>query len=140
MGHRKYSTPRRGSVAFRPRVRARSLEARVRNWAHSTEAKPVLGAFAGFKVGMLNVVTVDDRDRTPNFGKHLANPSTLLATPPLTIIGMRGYRVDYSGKHALFDIRSRDESRIRKKRFIKVPWKRRFLKQNLISIILIMYM
>ena len=65
---------------------------------------------------MLNVVTVDDRDRTPNFGKHLANPSTLLATPPLTIIGMRGYRVDYSGKHALFDIRSRDAIKDQKKK------------------------
>lgn len=116
MGHRKYSSPRRGSVAFRPRARARSLEARVRNWAQSTEAKPVLGAFAGFKVGMLNVVTVDDRDRTPNFGKQLANPSTLLATPPLTIVGIRGYRVDYSGRHVLFDIGSRDTIRNQKRK------------------------
>ncbi|HET6641377.1 MAG TPA: 50S ribosomal protein L3 [Nitrososphaeraceae archaeon] len=128
MGHRKYSAPRRGSIAFRPRARARSLEARVRNWAHSTEAKPVLGAFAGFKVGMLNVVTVDDRDRTPNFGKQLANPSTLLATPPLTIIGVRGYRVDYTGKHALFDIRSRDTIREQKKKAHQTPLEEMILK------------
>jgi large subunit ribosomal protein L3 len=115
MGHRKYSAPRRGSLAFRPRARARSLEARVRNWAQSAEAKPV-GAFAGFKVGMLNVVTVDDRDRTPNFGKQLANPSTLLATPPLTVVGIRGYRVDYNGRHALFDVGSRDTIRGQKKK------------------------
>ena len=116
MGHRKYSAPRRGSVAFRPRARAKSLEARVRNWAQSTETKPFLGAFAGFKVGMLNVMTVDDRDKTPNFGKQLANPSTLLATPPLTIVGIRGYRVDYDGRHALFDIVSRDTIRDQKKK------------------------
>jgi large subunit ribosomal protein L3 len=116
MGHRKYSAPRRGSVAFRPRARARSLEARVRNWAQSTEPKPSLGAFAGFKVGMLNVVTIDDRDRTPNFGKHLANPSTLVATPPLTIIGIRGYRVDYSGRQVVFDIGYRDATRDQKKK------------------------
>jgi large subunit ribosomal protein L3 len=116
MGHRKYSAPRRGSMAFRPRARAKSLEARVRNWAQSTETKPFLGAFAGFKVGMLNVMTVDDRDRTPNFGKQLANPSTLLATPPLTIVGIRGYRVDYNGRHALFDIVSRDTIRDQKKK------------------------
>ena len=116
MGHRKYSAPRRGSVAFRPRARAKSLEARVRNWAQSTETKPFLGAFAGFKVGMLNVMTVDDRDRTPNFGKQLANPSTLLATPPLTIVGIRGYQVDYNGRHALFDIVSRDTIRDQKKK------------------------
>ena len=116
MGHRKYSAPRRGSVAFRPRARAKSLEARVRNWAQSTETKPFLGAFAGFKVGMLNIMTVDDRDKTPNFGKQLANPSTLLATPPLTIVGIRGYRVDYDGRHALFDIVSRDTIRDQKKK------------------------
>jgi large subunit ribosomal protein L3 len=116
MGHRKYSAPRRGSMAFRPRARAKSLEARVRNWAQSTETKPFLGAFAGFKVGMLNVMTVDDRDRTPNFGKQLANPSTLLATPPLTVVGIRGYRVDYNGRHALFDIVSRDTIRDQKKK------------------------
>lgn len=116
MGHRKYSAPRRGSMAFRPRARAKSLEARVRNWAQSTEPKPFLGAFAGFKVGMLNVVTVDDRDRTPNFGKQLANPSTILATPPLTIMGIRGYRVDYYGRHALFDIISQDTFKEQKKK------------------------
>jgi large subunit ribosomal protein L3 len=103
-------------VAFRPRARARSLEARVRNWAQSTEPKPVLGAFAGFKVGMLNVVTIDDRDRTPNFGKQLVNPSTLLATPPLTIIGIRGYQVDYKGRHVMFDVGSQDTARDQKKK------------------------
>jgi large subunit ribosomal protein L3 len=65
---------------------------------------------------MLNVMTVDDRDKTPNFGKQLANPSTLLATPPLTIVGIRGYRVDYNGRHALFDIVSRDTIRDQKKK------------------------
>jgi large subunit ribosomal protein L3 len=65
---------------------------------------------------MLNVVTIDDRDRTPNFGKQLANPSTLLATPPLTIVGIRGYGVDYGGRHALFDLRSRDTIRDQKKK------------------------
>ena len=46
---------------------------------------------------------------------------TLLATPPLTIIGVRGYRVDYTGKHALFDIRSRDTIREQKKKAHQTP-------------------
>ena len=65
---------------------------------------------------MLNIVTVDDWDRTPNFGKQLANPSTILATPPLTIMGIRGYRVDYYGRHALFDIISQDTLKEHKKK------------------------
>ena len=87
---------------------------------------------------MLNVMTVDDRDRTPNFGKQLANPSTLLATPPLTIVGIRGYRVDYNGRHALFDIVSRDTIRDQKKRLNKAPWKRRCVKRKVISMMLVL--
>ena len=32
MGHRKRSQPRRGSLAYSPRIRAKSMEARVRAW------------------------------------------------------------------------------------------------------------
>ncbi|MEP0826138.1 MAG: 50S ribosomal protein L3, partial [Nitrososphaera sp.] len=44
MGHRKYSAPRRGSVAFRPRARAKSLEARIRTWPQmAVEKSSLLG-------------------------------------------------------------------------------------------------
>ena len=90
MGHRKYSAPRRGSIAFRPRSRAKSQEARIRNWPDLHEEKPNLMGFAGFKAGGINVMTVDDRDRTPNFGKQFLNPSTVIATPPIRVVGNVG--------------------------------------------------
>lgn len=108
MGHRKYSAPRRGSVAFRPRARAKSLEARVRNWPNVALEKTALLGFAGFKAGEINILTVDDRDKTPNFGKHLLNSSTLIVTPPIKIIGIRGYDQDLYGRHALFDVYAKD--------------------------------
>lgn len=111
MGHRKYSAPRRGSIAFRPRARAKSLEARIRNWTQYADTKPSIAGFAGFKVGMLNVMTIDDREKTPNFGKQLTNPSTLLATPPITVIGVRGYGIGSDGRRTLFDLFS--EGRIK---------------------------
>ena len=86
MGHRKYSAPRRGSVAFRPRARAQSLEARVRTWPEVAAEKPALLGFAGFKVGGIHVLTIDDREKTPNFGKQLLNPATVIATPPIRVI------------------------------------------------------
>ena len=79
MGHRKYSAPRRGSMAYRPRARARSLESRVRTWPNHSSEKPMLRGFAGFKVSNLGVLTIDDREKTPNFGKNLLNHSTLIA-------------------------------------------------------------
>ncbi|MGH9992131.1 MAG: 50S ribosomal protein L3, partial [Nitrososphaera sp.] len=97
MGHRKYSAPRRGSIAFRPRARAKSLEARIRTWPQIVVEKSSLLGFAGFKAGSIHVLSIDDREKTPNFGKHLLNPSTVIATPPIRIIGIRGYRKDLHG-------------------------------------------
>ncbi|HKX81299.1 MAG TPA: 50S ribosomal protein L3 [Nitrososphaera sp.] len=108
MGHRKYSAPRRGSIAFRPRARAQSLEARVRTWPQIAGEKASLLGFAGFKVGGIHVLTIDDREKTPNFGKQLLNAATVIATPPLKIIGIRGYKKDLYGHHAIFDLYAKD--------------------------------
>jgi large subunit ribosomal protein L3 len=108
MGHRKYSAPRRGSIAFRPRARAKSLEARVRTWPQLTAEKSSLLGFAGFKAGGIQILTVDDREKTPNFGKQLLNAATVIATPPLKIIGIRGYKHDLYGQHAIFDVYAKD--------------------------------
>jgi large subunit ribosomal protein L3 len=108
MGHRKYSAPRRGSVAFRPRARARSLEARVRTWPQLAAEKSSLLGFAGFKAGGIHVLTIDDREKTPNFGKQLLNPATVIVTPPIRVIGIRGYKKDLYGQHAIFDVYAKD--------------------------------
>jgi len=108
MGHRKYSAPRRGSIAFRPRARARSLEARVRTWPQLAAEKSTLLGFSGFKAGGIHVLTIDDREKTPNFGKQLLNPATVIVTPPLKIVGIRGYKKDLYGQHAIFDVYAKD--------------------------------
>jgi large subunit ribosomal protein L3 len=120
MGHRKYSAPRRGSMAFYPRVRARSLESRIRSWADPKLEKSSLLGFAGYKVTNLNVLSVDDREKTPNFGKNVMNSSTLIATPPLKIIGVRAYAETTYGKNAIFDAYAKDSDRYLSK---KAPFK-----------------
>ena len=107
MGHRKYSAPRRGSLAFYPRVRAKSEEARLRNWPELNDNTSLLG-FAGFKAGQLQVMTIDDKEKTPNFGKQLDNSSTVIATPPINIIGIRCYRKDLYGEKAFIDAYSKE--------------------------------
>ncbi len=109
MGHRKYSAPRRGSIAFRPRSRAKSLEARIRTWPENYDKDNTgLIGFAGFKVGQIQVMTIDDKEKTPNYGKPLMNHSTVISLPPLKIVGIRGYSEDAYGKHAFFDVYSKD--------------------------------
>jgi large subunit ribosomal protein L3 len=129
MGHRKYSAPRRGSVAFRPRARAKSLEPRVRTWPTIRTEKVNLIGFAGFKAGQIDVLTIDDREKTPNFGKHLLNPATVIVCPPIRIIGIRGYAQDYYGKHTIFDVYGKDPIRELDRKFpVKVTDEEGFAK------------
>ena len=108
MGHKKYSQPRRGSLAYSPRGRAKSMEARIRNWPEVNSEQPKLLGYAGFKVGCIQIVSIDDREKTPNHGKQLVSLGTVVATPPISIIGIRGYHDDNDGAHALFDVYSSD--------------------------------
>jgi large subunit ribosomal protein L3 len=74
------------------------------------EKSSLLG-FAGYKVTNLNVLSVDDREKTPNYGKNLMNSSTLIATPPLKIIGIRAYAETAYGKNAIFDAFAKDNDK-----------------------------
>jgi large subunit ribosomal protein L3 len=53
-------------------------------------------------------MTIDDKEKTPNYGKPLMNHSTVISLPPLKIVGIRGYSEDAYGKHAIFDVYSKD--------------------------------
>ena len=91
MGHRKRNAPRRGSLAYRPRARARRIVPALESFETPQIQKPTILGFAGYKVGCMHIVTVDDREKTPNFGKPLFNASTIIATPPMTVYGFRAY-------------------------------------------------
>ena len=47
--------------------------------------------FPAFKAGTLHAITVDDRAKTPNFGKPLFNVSSILSLPELEVKGIRLY-------------------------------------------------
>ncbi len=91
MGHRKHSAPRRGSLAYRPRGRANRVIPRVRNWPKVTGDKPTMLGFPAFKAGTIHAITIDDRAKTPNFGKPLFNISSVLSLPELEVKGVRLY-------------------------------------------------
>lgn len=80
----------------------------MRTWPQLVTEKSSLLGFAGFKAGGIHILTVDDREKTPNFGKQLLNAATVIATPPIKIIGIRGYTRDLYGQHAIFDVYAKD--------------------------------
>ena len=95
-------------MAYSPRGRAKSMEARIRSWPQLNIDEPRLLAHAGFKVGCVQLVSIDDREHVPNHGKQVVTIGTVIATPPLVIIGVRGYAEDVNGKHAIFDVFTKD--------------------------------
>ncbi|MCS6768134.1 MAG: 50S ribosomal protein L3 [Candidatus Nitrosocaldus sp.] len=104
MGHRKHSAPRRGSLAYLPRARAKSIESRIRTWPSIDAKEPRLLGFAGFKAANIHLITIDDRERTPNFGKPLMSRATVIVTPPMRVIGIRAYEKTVYGLRSLFDV------------------------------------
>ena len=103
MGHRRHSAPRRGSLAYLPRGRAKSMEARIRSWPKIDSDEPKLLGYAGFKAGCVQLVSIDDREKTPNHGKQLVSLGTVIVTPPNLIVGIRCYSKDSNGKHVYSD-------------------------------------
>lgn len=90
MGHRKYSAPRRGSLAYLPRGRASRWVPRIRFWP-AYKGPPKLLAFAGFKAGTSHVTIIDNRQGSLTYGKEVAFPVTIVETPPLIVAGLRFY-------------------------------------------------
>jgi large subunit ribosomal protein L3 len=84
---RKAHRPRRGSLAYTPRVRAPSPLPHIRSWPEREETR-LLG-FAGYKAGMTHVFYLDDRKTSPTAGKEVFSPATVIEAPPLRVWGLR---------------------------------------------------
>ncbi len=91
MGHRKTHAPKHGSLAYLPRKRAKKPVARIRYWPKIQSDSPRLLGFSAYKAGMTYVFAIEDRKRSPNFGKEVMRASTILETPPILVCGIRTY-------------------------------------------------
>ncbi|HEY9247002.1 MAG TPA: 50S ribosomal protein L3 [Candidatus Methanoperedens sp.] len=91
--------PRRGSIAYSPRVRARSEIPRVRAWPLINE--PKLLGFAGYKAGMTHVIMTDDIPSSLTSGMEVSVPVTVLEVPPMKVAAIRVYNSTTYGSHAI---------------------------------------
>jgi len=82
--------PRRGSLAFSPRKRAKSQIPTVRSWSEGNN-EPKLGGFAGYKVGMTHVIMMDDEPKSLTEGAEISVPVTVLEVPAMKIAAIRVY-------------------------------------------------
>ena len=94
--------PRKGSLAFYPRKRARRIYPTIRSYPKVDKTK--LLAFAGYKVGMRTLIAIDQDKNSPTFGQEVALPVTILETPPLFIAAIRLYKKTTSGLKTLTEV------------------------------------
>jgi large subunit ribosomal protein L3 len=90
----KIHRPRRGSLAFSPRKRAKSEVPRIRSWSEGDKAR--MAGFAGYKAGMTHVMMIDDRPRSLTEGMEISVPVTVLEVPPMNVVAVRAYE-NYNG-------------------------------------------
>lgn len=83
----KRHSPRRGSLQFWPRKRAKKAYARIRSWAKLDDSR--LLASAGYKAGMTHVLIKNKKSKT---GGNLFVPVTIIECPPVKVLGIRFYK------------------------------------------------
>lgn len=86
--------PRRGSLSYSPRKRAKSEVPRIRSWLQEDKAR--IAGFAGYKAGMTHVMMIDDRPRSLTEGMEISVPVTVLEVPPMNVVAVRVYE-NYNG-------------------------------------------
>lgn len=99
--------PRRGSLGFSPRVRARSQKPKYRSWAELGD-QPRIQGFVGFKAGMSHVVMVDDRPHSVTEGMEISVPVTIVEAPQMHVAGIRIYDSGPYGKKVLAEAWTND--------------------------------
>ena len=98
--------PRKGSLQFHPRVRAKRLYPSIS--AYPVTDKPKVLAFAGYKSSMLHAIVLDNVKGSPTFGQEISVPITVLDCPPLKVIGVRAYQKATQGSKVLTEAITKD--------------------------------
>ena len=105
--------PRAGSMAFYPRVKAKSIIPKFGsfdNLVNNKECKPL--CFYGVKAGMTHIMAKDAHKGCSTYGQEIAVPVSVLDVPELKVIGARLYKSNktISGKKTVYEFLTRDNT------------------------------
>lgn len=89
-------------MAYYPRKRARSIVARVRTWVDVGRTQ-LLG-FAGYKVGALHIVKIEDNPNSPLHGQEITKAATVIEAPPLIVLAVRAYEQTPYGLKSIAEV------------------------------------
>ncbi len=98
----KRHRPRRGSLAFSPRKRARSETCRIKR-EEIAEGRKIQG-FVGYKAGMTHLVLTDNIPHSMTKGMEISVPATIIETPPIRVEGFRLYKKTHYGMKPVTEV------------------------------------
>ncbi|MBN1923940.1 MAG: 50S ribosomal protein L3 [Nanoarchaeota archaeon] len=97
-------SPRRGSMQFWPRSRAKRAYPSITNAPELSET--LLTSFSGYKVGMTHITVIDNLKNSPSKGQEITVPVTVIECPPLTVFSLRFYSKNSNGLSILSHVNS----------------------------------
>ena len=118
--------PRRGSMGYSPRKRARQETPHIKNWPEGGD-KPKIQGFLGYKAGMTHAFIVDFRPTSTTSGKEVMEPVTVIETPPVKIMGVRAYKKINQGLQTIGEVWSK---KIDKEISKRIPISKKDRKEN----------
>lgn len=107
-------SPRKGSLQYWPRKRARKILPSV-NWKAINSDKKLKG-FIGYKAGMASIELKDNTEHSMTKGKHIIIPGTIIECPEMRIFSVRFYKNNKVAKDILAEQLDKEL-----KRKIKIP-------------------
>src|SRR3989338_10264382 len=97
----KRHAPRRGSMQFWPRKRAKSSYPRTRTWPKVDGTKLI--GFAGYKAGMIHI-QMRDNSTSVTKGQIITVPVTIVECPPLKPLSLRFYQQTLDGHKLISEV------------------------------------
>ena len=88
--------PRRGSMGFSPRKRAKAETPHIKSWPVGNDKQKIQG-FLGYKAGMTHAFVVDYRPTSTTSGREVIMPVSVVETPPIKVAAVRAYKKTYNG-------------------------------------------
>jgi large subunit ribosomal protein L3 len=116
----KTSKPRAGSIAYYPRVRAKTEVPRFKVFKETKikEGVKILN-FYGYKAGMLHVMATNKHKGSALNNQRISIPSTIVEFPSLTVFGVRFYVLKNNNKSILKDFIFSSKADVELKRKVK---------------------
>ena len=95
--------PRRGSMGFSPRKRAKAETPHIKSWPEGFD-KPKIQGFLGYKAGMTHAFIVDYRPTSTTSGREVMMPVSVVETPPIKIAAVRAYEKTVRGLRTISEV------------------------------------